>query len=307
MATPDFTARPWLSYLLLAASMALVGSYVGLSKPLVAAIPVFALALLRFAIAAIAMLPWSWPQPGERALTGRERALLFAMSFFGNFLFSICMLTGISLSTATAAGVIMATLPAVVAAGSRIFLGEHLSRRTLGAIAVAVLGITLLQFARPEDDSSRSATLLGNLLLFGAVLCEAIYVIIGKRLVTVRSPLRVSALINLWGLLLMTPFGLWQLARFDLTPLTPSLWLLLLFYSLAASLFAVWLWMTGLRAVPANHAGVFTVALPITATLIGVLLLGEPFTLLHAAALLLAAGGVILIATSRAAPIIPPT
>ena len=50
--------RPWLSYLCLGASMALVGSYVGLSKLLVAVFPVFLLAWLRFGIAAIAMLHW---------------------------------------------------------------------------------------------------------------------------------------------------------------------------------------------------------------------------------------------------------
>ena len=40
--------------------MALVGTYVALSKPLVAVIPVFALAFLRFAIASVAMLPWTF-------------------------------------------------------------------------------------------------------------------------------------------------------------------------------------------------------------------------------------------------------
>ena len=295
------TGRPWSAYAMLAASMALVGSYVALSKPLVAAIPLFALAFLRFAIAAVAMLPWTLPRGDEMPLTRREQLLLFAMSFLGNFLFSIFMLAGVSLSTATAAGVIMATLPAAVAAGSRIFLGERLTRRALAAIAAAVVGIVLLQFARPADDAARAGTLLGNLLLFGAVLCEASYVIIGKRLAQVRSPLRVSALINLWGLALMTPFGLWQLSRFDLAQLAPALWPLLAFYALAASLFSVWLWMSGLRQVPANHAGVFTVALPVSATLIGVLVLGESFTPLHAAALLLASAGVVLIAGGRPA------
>lgn len=301
MSAPS-SGRPWFAYAMLTASMALVGSYVALSKPLVAAIPLFALAFLRFGIAAVAMLPWSLPRAVETPLSRRERLLLFAMSFLGNFLFSICMLAGVSLSTATAAGVIMATLPATVAAGSRVFLGEQLTPRALAAIAAAVVGIVLLQFARPADDVARSTTLLGNLLLFGAVLCEASYVIIGKRLARVRSPLRVSALINLWGLALMTPLGLWQLARFDLAQLTAGLWLLLVFYALAASLFAVWLWMTGLTHVPASHAGVFTVALPVSATLIGVLALGERFTLLHAVALLLASAGVLLIASGRAPP-----
>ncbi len=47
------------AYALLTGSMALVGTYVALSKPLTAAIPVFLLAFLRFAIAAGAMVPWT--------------------------------------------------------------------------------------------------------------------------------------------------------------------------------------------------------------------------------------------------------
>ena len=39
----------------------------------------------------------------------------------------------------------------------------------------------------------------------------------------------------------------------------------------------VWLWMQGLRHVPAPQAGVFTVMLPISAALVGVLFLGEAF------------------------------
>jgi drug/metabolite transporter (DMT)-like permease len=55
--------------------------------------------------------------------------------------------------------------------------------------------------------------------------------------------------------------------------------------------------------VPANQAGVFTVALPIAATAVGVLLLGESFTVLHATSLVLAATGVLLITTApRRAP-----
>jgi hypothetical protein len=129
------------------------------------------------------------------------------------------------------------------------------------AIALAVGGIMLLQLAKAESANARGA-LLGNLLMFGAVVCEAIYVIIAKRLSATRTPLRVSALINLWGLALIAPFGLWSLASFDLGTLNAGHWSLLVFYSLAASLFAVWMWVTGLKHFPASQAGVFTVALP---------------------------------------------
>ena len=275
--------------------MALVGTYVALSKPLTAAVPVFLLAFLRFAIAAIAMLPWTRRGRDEAALSRTEHGLFFVMSFFGNFLFSICMLYGISLTTATAAGVILATLPAVVALLSWLLLREKLTARVLVAVALAVGGIGLLQFARPDEGSSRGDALLGNLLMFGAVVCEATYVIIAKRLAATRAPLRVSALINLWGLALIAPFGVWQLVRHDLTAITMPLWMLLVFYSLAASLFAVWMWVAGLKHVPANQAGVFTVALPLAATAVGVFVLGEPFTAIHAIAMAMAAAGVVLI------------
>lgn len=290
------------AYLLLAASMALVGSYVALSKPLVAALPVFVLAWLRFGIAAFAMLPWTPRAHDEPPLTRAEHGQLFLMSLFGNFLFSICMLSGIARTSATAAGVIMATLPAVVALLSVALLRERLSRRALLAVALAVGGIAVLQFARGEGGAgdSRGTSLVGNALMLGAVLCEAIYVILAKRLSATRTPLRVSALINLWGLVLITPLGLWQLPAAPLAALGAGTWLLLLFYSLSASLLAVWLWMAGMKHVRASEAGVFTVALPVAATLVGVLLLGERLTLLHVAALLLASAGVLLIA--RATP-----
>ena len=67
------------AYLLLTASMTLVGSYVALSKPLVAVLPVFALAFLRFAIGAVAMVPWTARAKGEAALTRSEHRWLFLM------------------------------------------------------------------------------------------------------------------------------------------------------------------------------------------------------------------------------------
>jgi drug/metabolite transporter (DMT)-like permease len=287
------------AYLPLTASMSLVGLYVALSKPLVAVLPVFALAFLRFGIAALAMLPFTRRGPTEAPLSATEHRLLFVQSFFGNFLFSICLLSGMTHTTATAAGVVLSTLPAAVALLSWVVLRERLSRRVVAAIVLAVGGVTLLQFAKSDSAATASASWLGNLLILGAVFCEATYVIIGKRLAATRTPLRVSALINLWGLALITPFGLWQLQQIDLAALSPSTWGLLVFYSISASLIAVWLWMTGLKHLPANQAGVFTVALPIAAALVGVLAFGEAFTPLHAAALLLAASGVVLIATAR--------
>ena len=273
--------------------MALVGSYVGLSKLLVTVFPIFLLALLRFGIAALAMAPWVKRSTAEAPLSPHDRKLLFLESFFGNFLFSVCMLFGVSLTSALAAGVIMAALPGVVALLSWLFLKERIALRVLAGLGCAVGGIALVSLGRSDGNASVSS-LTGNLLLFAAVCCEAIYVVIGKKLTGKVSPKRISALINLWGLALVAPFGLWQALRFDFNAVAPGTWWLLLFYSIAASMVTVWLWMTGLKHVPASSAGIFTVLLPVSAAAVGVLFLGESISGLQAAAFALALAGVAL-------------
>jgi len=302
---------PLLAYACLAASMALVGSYVGLSRLLVASLPVFLLAWLRFGIAAVAMAHWVRRAPGEVPLSPTNRRLLFWESFLGNFLFSVCMLYGVAMTSAVSAGVVMAAIPAAVALLSRWWLGERIQRRTAAAIACAALGIGLLALARtPAPAASATGSigaaqgnaLLGHALLLGAVFCEAAYVVIGKRLTGSVSARRISALINLWGLALVTPLGLWQALQFDFATVAPPTWGLLVFYALAASVATVWLWMKGLAQVPAPQAGVFTVMLPVSAAAVGVLFLGEPFGPGHSAALLLALAGLLLATWPARAP-----
>lgn len=285
-------------YALLFAGMTLVGIYVALSKPLVEAVPVFLLAWLRFGIAAVAMVPWIARRPGEPQLNRSLTGTLFVQSLFGNFLFSILMLSGVALTSALAAGVILATLPAVVALLSWLVLREELSGRVWSAVALAVGGVTVLTLSRAgaADDAQSIA---GNLLILGCVLCEGIYVILGKRLTAILSAKRISALLNLCGLILMTPFGLYQAIGFDFGALGAPVWALLVFYSLAASVFSTWLWLTGLRQVPANHSGVFTIAMPLAASAVAVAFLGERPGIAHAVALACAVAGILLIAGSR--------
>ena len=82
----------------------------------------------------------------------------------------------------------------------------------------------------------------------------AAYAVIGKTLTGAMGPRRITALINLWGLALVTPFGLWQALSFDLT----------------------------------------TVMLPVSAALVGVLALGETLVAAQAVALAVSLVGVLL-------------
>jgi drug/metabolite transporter (DMT)-like permease len=265
---------------------------------------VFLLAWLRFGIGAVAMVGWVRKPAAEPPLSARTQAWLFLESLLGNVLFSVFMLYGMRLTTAVSAGIIMALIPAVVALLSAVFLRERISRQTAWGIALAVGGVALYSLSKIElfnqsNQASDSVFItnsfwLGNGLIVCAVVCEAAYAVIGKHLTGAIGPQRIASLINLWGWALSTPLGLWAAWSFDFSAVSSGLWLLLVFYGLAASVWTVWLWMTGLKHVPANRAGVFTVMLPLSTALTGVWVLGERLDFLHMLAFAVALAGVVL-------------
>ena len=105
--------------------------------------------------------------------------------------------------SAVSAGVILAAIPAAVAVLSWLFLRERVAPRVWAGVACAVVGIALVSLFKNElpalDQSAPAAqntsqvAWLGNLLLIGAVLCEASYAVIGKALTGQLSPRRISA------------------------------------------------------------------------------------------------------------------
>lgn len=301
---PPLKPQQLSAYFYLALSVSLVGTYVALSKPLVAAFPVFLLAWMRFGIAGLAIVHWLKKPHHEPPLSVRTKKLLFLESFLGNFMFSICMLYGVSMTSAVSAGVIMASIPAAVALMSWAFLREKIGIRVWLSIALAASGIALASLSKPElvaqvdhglePDLAYKNMLWGNVLVFAAVLCEAAYAVIGKKLSGTLSAKRITSLINLWGFVLMTPMGLYWASQFSFTSVNPGTWVLLVFYALAASVWSVWLWMTGLRSVPAAQAGVFMVLLPISAALVGVFVLGETVSTLQIIAFAICLAGVVL-------------
>jgi drug/metabolite transporter (DMT)-like permease len=288
----------------LALAMFFVGTNVGIGKTMVAVMPVAAFALWRFVIAVIALAPRYRPAR-MRLVTRSQWRNLFVQTFFGTFLFTLLMLYGVRQTTATAAGVITATLPACVALLSWAVLREHPSRRTLVSIGLAILGVALLNLSRGDSHGagaagSSSNAWLGNALVLGAVVCEGIYVIVSKRLASEMAAIDICAYTHLLGGAMMLPLGIVGLMAVDYSALTPGHWALIVWYGLAASVFSFFLWMRGIRHVSAQLAGVFTAMVPVAATAYGVVFLGEQLTIAQGAALALTVSGIVLAALPSA-------
>ncbi|CAH2807562.1 MAG: Permease of the drug/metabolite transporter (DMT) superfamily [Candidatus Burkholderia crenata] len=279
--------------LYLIAAMLLVGSNVGVGKSVVAFIPVSLFALLRFVIA-MAVL-WPLLRPAKIRMVKRgEWVNLFQQAFFGTFMFTLLMLNGVQRTSAVAAGVITSTIPAVVALFSWFFLKERPNGLALISIVLAIAGVVVINVAQGVAGASQDTSLLGNLMVLGAVCCESYYVILSRRLTQTLPAIDICAYTHFFGLLLMLPLGFSALVSFDYSGVSLSVWSLVLWYGFSANIFSFWLWMKGIRHVDGSLAGVFCGLLPIAAELYGMVFLDERPTIAHGIALACVVAGIVL-------------
>ncbi|POR49124.1 threonine/homoserine efflux transporter RhtA [Paraburkholderia eburnea] len=288
--------------------MLLVGSNVGIGKTIVAFLPVELFALLRFVIA-LAVL-WPLLRLARMRRVKRDEWLnLFLQALFGTFGFTLLMLGGVHRTSAVAAGVITSTIPAVVALFSWLFLRERPDARAFASIALAIVGIAVINLAHADPAASMGTanpgSFTGNLMVLGAVCCESLYVILSRRLTQTLAPLEICAYTHLFGFLLMLPVGLSGAFSFDYASVPVGIWGLVLWYGLSASVFSFVLWMMGIRHVPGSIAGVFTAVLPVAAAVYGMVFLGERPTPAHGVALACVIAGIALasLKTKRVPPI----
>ncbi len=286
-----------LAYAQLAASMALVGANVAVAKLLAEALPIPVIAFLRCVLACLVLWPlMRWMEPGEH-VAPRIRRNLFWQAAFGTALYNAGVLMGLRLTGALEGGLVLATLPAAVAIGAALWLGEKLSPRAWGAVALAVCGMAAISIARSGGDGAGS--MLGNAFIFTGVIGEAVYVLLAKRIAGQVRVITASFWMQLFSTAILLPFAFWSAPDFALPLLDARLAGLLTFHSLTASVLCLLLWFRGLRRAPANIAGIFCLFLPATAALCALLILNERATPLHAAGFLLMLGSILLVTWPR--------
>jgi drug/metabolite transporter (DMT)-like permease len=105
--------------------MAMVGANVAVAKAASPFLPVFVFALVRFVVAAVVLVPFAWNEPGRplRGLPGREWRELFLQALFGVLLYMSALRA--EYTSAMSAGIITATVPAIVAGLAVLMLGER--------------------------------------------------------------------------------------------------------------------------------------------------------------------------------------
>ena len=296
------------TYALLAAGMAVFGSGTPISKMVTRAFPVYLASGLRMALAVAVLVPLLAArrrrdrEPGGvlPALDRRDWLVLAGIAVGGMFLFSMFMLYGMRSIPGAVGGVVMATTPAVTAAGSVLFLRDRLDRWKAVGIGCAVAGVLAVNLGGARGEGGGTNLWLGTLLVFGAVCGEAAYTLLGKRLTADLSPLAVAALAGLLAAGLFAPFAAWQAAGFDWAGPSAAEWAALAWWGLGTMALGSLLWYRGVQRVAGTTAAGFMGVMPVSAVLLSYLLLGEPFSFVHLAGMAAVLAGIAAVARSHA-------
>lgn len=262
-----------LALLNLALAMAITGSNVVVGKLLAAAMPVPDVLFLRCVLAAVLLAPWALRRtvaPPRGWMLGN----VVVQAISGTVLYNILLLAGLRHTGALQAGIVLSSLPAVVALAAAVFLSERLSGRRWVAVVLAAVGVGFVAFARNAD---LHGSLRGDGLVFGAVGCEAAFVILSRLAANRMAAVRLIFWMQVVSAVCLLPLAWPVLDQAWPALAKPDILALFLYHAVSASVICTLLWYAGMRRVPASLAGLFTVFLPLTAAVLAVLWLGETF------------------------------
>jgi len=240
-------------------------------------IPTFTLVLTRFALAGcvflILMLLRGFPR-----LTLKEHARIMLIALCEPGLYFTFETIGLQYTTASMASLIIATIPIAVLILSALFLGERTRLAGIIGMVISLGGIAILITADPEFDLAVSGRLLGNLLIFGAVLSAAFYIISARSLGRDHSAMEFTGLQTIYGALLYVPAFLWEFPEVQWAAISMRSAAALGFLTLFATIGAFLCYNHALTQLPATRAAVSINGIPVVTALSAWALLGERLT-----------------------------
>jgi drug/metabolite transporter (DMT)-like permease len=248
-----------------------------------------------FALPLFLLLSW-WAGRGKPALGLRDWLAVSGLGFSGYYLASFLDFAGLQYITAGLERLILYLNPTLVLALGVLLFKQKVTRRQLISLAVSYCGV-LLVFGH-EVTLLGSNVALGAALVFGSMVSYALYLVYSGEEVKRLGALRLTGLAtSIACVLCIVQFLLLRpLSAMAVAP--PVIWLSVLNAVLCTfcPVLLVMLAIERIGPAMATQVGMFG---PLSTILLGVLILGEPFTAWIAAGTVLVLAGIWLLAKWR--------
>jgi drug/metabolite transporter (DMT)-like permease len=191
----------------------------------------------------------------------------------GHCLYQYLFVGGLAKTSVANGALLVSATPVVITLFSSIGGKEPIGAMHWAGTLLSLLGIYIV-VGRGAHLSG--ASLRGDLMLMGAVVCWALYTIGARPLMVRHSPVGVTALSMLFGTMIYVPLAAPALARVPWGSIHAITWLKLIYSSLFAICVAYTIWYAAVREIGSARTAVYSNLLPIVAMVTAHLWLREP-------------------------------
>jgi drug/metabolite transporter (DMT)-like permease len=244
-------------------------------------IPVFTLIFGRFFLGSIffGLLLF---KTGFPKFTAADHRLVLFTALFEPGLYFIFETKGLQYTSAPKASLIIATIPLVVLVLATFLLKEKIRRASVIGIFISLCGIWFLITGVADFSWDFKGALIGDLLIFGAVLSASVYIICAHHLGKKYSSREITSMQTLYGtVFFIFPF-FWEFPKVEWSMVSGHSVAALLYLTIFATVAAYWLYNHALTKIPAARAAVFINGIPLVTAAGAWILLGETLTLAQA-------------------------
>jgi drug/metabolite transporter (DMT)-like permease len=214
--------------------------------------------------------------------TLRVHGKLLLTAIFEPGLYFVFETIGLQQTTAPKAALIIALTPVVVLVLAFLFLGERSSPLSLFGVVMSLAGIVVLVGGDPKFRWALVGHLRGDLLIFGAVVSAALYIVCARDLGRTHSAREITTMQTIYGALFyLLPFLL-ELPEITWSNVSGRSLVALAYLTVFATFAGFLCYNFGLTKVSASRSSVFINGIPVVTAIAAWLLLGEKLTALQA-------------------------
>lgn len=267
------TQNSILTYLALATAVLFWGLSFVATKIALESFTPFCLIFFRFFSAAIFFIILLW-RTGFPALTGKNIKSLVFLALMQPGLYFLFETMGLQYTSATKTSLIIATIPIVVLVLSAIFLKERLRPLNMLGIIFSLSGVALLVFGG-QLQTEFNGMLIGDILIFGAVLAASAYMIMTRSLGESITSLQITGMQIIFGAVLFFPAFLWDLPKLNWPAVSNESLIALIVLTVFATIGAFICYNYALTKIPAAQAAVCINGIPLVTACGAWIILGE--------------------------------
>jgi drug/metabolite transporter (DMT)-like permease len=255
-------------------------------------------ALLRFSVASIVLLLILKLQLGRLPrLNTLQLYYVVLLGLTGVALYNLFFFFGLQTVEAGRGALIITSNPLWVALGSVWFFRQRFGWINIVGFLICSQGVAIVLSRGHLTILFSQGVALGELSLLGCALSWAAYTLLGKKLMNSSSPLQPLALVSyscVSGSLLLL---LWIIVSGQTVHLNNSLdlWLSISYLALLGTVAGFVWYFQGVQQIGASQASVFVFFVPVSAIIMGHLILNETLTLSLFIGAILIIGGVAMV------------